>query len=358
MKIKRFAALLLAGVLCASALTGCALNKNETIATLGEEKITLGVANFMCRYQQAQMEDALTQYVGEDPWSQDLYGSGSNMQETTKSQVMETLQEMYTLQLHMDDYDVTISDDEKKEISDTASSFMENNSEDTLKEMGATQDIVEELLTLYTVKNKMYNAIVADVDTNITDEEANMRAYSMVKIAIDGSYDSSYNFTAYTEDQVTELKVNAKKMVDAVAQPSDLETAAEANGFTVTNGTYDADDSALDETVKTTLDGLKEGEVSGLITTDKALYMVRLDKENDEEATEKNRTTILQTRKDTLYNDTLSDWEKDTEWKVKDKVLAKIEFKNHLTQTTESSEEETTTQSDVTETIDGTERAN
>ena len=65
MKLKRFAALLLAGVLCTTAFTGCALNKNETVATLGDQEIKLGVANFMCRYQQARLEDAYKSYFGD-----------------------------------------------------------------------------------------------------------------------------------------------------------------------------------------------------------------------------------------------------------------------------------------------------
>lgn len=41
--------------------------------------------------------------------------------------------------------------------------------------MNATQENVERLLTLYTVQSRMYNAIIAGVDTNVTDEEAPRR---------------------------------------------------------------------------------------------------------------------------------------------------------------------------------------
>lgn len=372
MKIKKIAALLLAGVLCASVFTGCALNKNETVATLGDENITLGIANFMCRYQQARLEDAYKSYFGDEVWTQDLYGNGTTLEESTKSQMMETLQELYTLQLHMDDYNVSLSDDEKKSITDAAEAFMENNSKDALEEMGATQDIVEEMLTLYTIKDKMYDAMIADVDTNVTDEEANMRAYSMLKIATNGSYDSNYQYTEYTDEQKEQLNQQAQEIVAAISEPSDLEAVAEQYGFSVTTGTYDSDDDQLDSDVKTTLDGLQEGQISGLITTDKALYIVRVDSDHDEEATEKNKETILQDRKDKLYKDTLADWEDQDKWKVKDKVLEKIDFKNSLTQQSDSTESTEETEPAATEqqqeagteaaeggteTVDGTESA-
>lgn len=44
---KRLAMLAVAGTLTATSLTGCGtINTDETVATVGDEKITLGVANF------------------------------------------------------------------------------------------------------------------------------------------------------------------------------------------------------------------------------------------------------------------------------------------------------------------------
>ena len=51
---KRLAVLAVAGTLTATSLTGCGtINTDETVATVGDEKITLGVANFYARLQQA-----------------------------------------------------------------------------------------------------------------------------------------------------------------------------------------------------------------------------------------------------------------------------------------------------------------
>ena len=57
---------------------------------------------------------------------------------------------------------------------------MEDNSKDAINALGATQEIVEEYLTLETIQSKMKAAIVAGADTNVTDEEAKTGAYSYV----------------------------------------------------------------------------------------------------------------------------------------------------------------------------------
>lgn len=330
MKSRQIAALVLTGALTASMMTGC-INKNATAATMKDGDVTLGVANFMCMFEQASNDESYRSFGGDAVWSSDMFGSGSTMEENTKDGVMETLHNMYTLQAHMDEYDVKITDEEKAEIKKAAEDFIAANDKDTLKELGASQEIVEEVLTLYTIQGKMHEAIIAKVDTKITDEEANMRAYTMVEVEYDGYYDENNERVTYTEEEAAERKKTADAIAAAVKDGTDLKKAAEDNDCKATNGTYDADNDELDEEVKTALDKLSEGETSGLVTTDTSYYIVRIDKETDEEATEKNRTTILEDRKSDLYTSTLEGWQKDDEWEVRQKQLDKIEFRNKFT---------------------------
>lgn len=325
MKAKKIVALLLTGVLCASAFTGCGINKNATAATMNNQTVTLGVANFLCRFEQASMEDLYKSYLGnqsDDIWATDLAGNGTTLESSTKKQALEELHEMYTLKQHMDEYKVEITEDDKAAITKAAKEFMDANSKEALNEMGATQDIVEEVLTLFTVKEKMKAAIEADADTNVSDEEANMRAYSMITVDIsEDSEDAAAN----------------KKMVEAMEAAlkedgATLESVAKENDKEVTTGTYDADNDTLDEAVKTALDGLKEGETSGLIKTDSDAYFVRIDSDTDKDATEQNRQTIINQRKDDLYQEVLSGWQEDDGWKVEESAVEKIEFKNSFTQ--------------------------
>lgn len=354
MKIKKLMALLLAGALTVSAFIGCGVDKDATVATIGEQEISLGLVNFMCRYQQAQISEAYVYYFGEDVWTQDIYGTGTTMEEDMISEIVEEVHEMYTLKAHMSDYNVEITAEEEEKIAEAVKAFMEANSKEALEEMGATEELVTEMLTLRTIKEKMEVAIKADVDREVSDEEANMRAYSMVTINIAGEYDSSYtNYTEYTEDEVAEITSNAEKMEEALKAGGEnvtLESVAEEYGYSVTTGTYDADNETLNADVKTTLDSLSVGEISGLITTESELYFVRLDAETDETATETNRNSIITEREDALYTEVLEGWQENDGWKLDEKKLEQIKFKNNFTQTTESTETESTESTESTET--------
>lgn len=107
--------------LAASMLVGCGgINKNETVATLDGQEIKLGVANFAARLQQAEADDFYRAYFGDDVWSSDLYNNGTTMEDNTKNSVIEMIENLYILQNHMADYDVTLTDDETAKIAEVA----------------------------------------------------------------------------------------------------------------------------------------------------------------------------------------------------------------------------------------------
>ena len=58
-----------------------------------------------------------------------------------------------------------------------------------------------------------------------------------------------------------------------------------------------------------------------VIETDTSYYVVKLDKVNDEEATETKKQSIISTRENKLYTDTTEKWLDDADINVEKKVL-------------------------------------
>ena len=365
MEGKKSTALLLAAAMAVMTLGGCgSINKDAIVATMDGAEVTLGVANFLCRYAQAGSDDYYAYYAsyyGYDTdyiWSEDLFSSGSTAQEDTKDSIMESLHEMYTLKVHMDDYDVELTEEEEAAITEAATTFMESNSEEALEALGATQEIVEEVLTLYTIQSKMYDEIIKDADTDISDEEANMRGYSYIRQSISGSYevddDGNYSYVEYTDDEVEQFEEDFTAMYEAVEDGSDFDEVAEEYGYTVSTDAYAADDDSLDEDLLAELDELAEGEYA-LVTLDSYYYLVRLDSETDEEATEENRETLIEEAEEAYYEEVLADWQEDDGWTIKKGQLKKIQFDNLFTTYTEEEADTESTEAEAVETTDGTE---
>lgn len=360
MKLKRLATLVLAGVICFTTLFGCGANTQDTIATLGEEKVSFGVAHFLTKYQKATVDDYYamyaTMYGVESLWDVDTSGSGSTTEEEFKDAAMDLLHDMYTLKAHMADYGVEITAEDEAAIKEAANAFLAANSKEAIEEFGATEEIVAELLTLYTVQAKMFQAIIVDTDRVVSDEEANMRGYSMMFISTEGKYDADNKWVEYTEEEIAAIKSKALE-IQLDLKAKSMEDVAEQYEYEVTTGAYEKEDTTLDAEVLAALDALAEGEVSDAVETKTGIYFVRIDADVDEEATEENRASIIEERENKLYQDVLTKWQENDGWDVNESLVEKIEFHNMFTmyEETEDSTEEGTESADVSETVDGTE---
>ncbi len=197
--------------LAASSLAGCGKKKNldttAAIATLDGEEIPAGLANFLLRYQQAGFEvyygSFLKAYYG-DVWNSDLTGSGEAYGVEFKEEAMEELEKLLLAEKHMADYGVELTDEEKAAITDAAKEFIEENSEETLEVMSATQETVERFLTLYAIQAKVEVGMSADVDTEVSDEEAAQRTVSFVSFSQKTQEEEEASTEADTEEKDTE----------------------------------------------------------------------------------------------------------------------------------------------------------
>jgi foldase protein PrsA len=340
MKNKKVLALLLAASITASALTGCGgINKNKTVATLDGEAVTLGVANFAARLQQATYDDFYVAYFGEEVWSQS-YGDDT-MEGMTKSDVIDSIEDMYVLKAHMDDYGVSLTDDDKAAITEAAEAFISDNSKDALNALGADESIVEEYLTLLTIKSRMREAIIADADTEVSDEEANTSTFSYIQVSKDIDSD---------DDETDTTLVKTLGMFATEAKSGTLEDAADSYDYTVRTGTFTSENDSLDDALYEELTSLSEGEVSDVIEGESYYYVARLDAETDADATEETRESIISDRQSDLYDEVLDGWKDESEWVLDEKAWAKVTFDNLFTTVAPETEEaEDTEVSDTTE---------
>lgn len=336
---KKLTALLLCGVLALSMFAGCGnkVDKTATVATLGETEVSLGVANFAARLQQAQYDDFYTMYFGENVWRTDMYGYGTTMEDDLKSSVLQSLNAMYVLKANMADYGVEITAEDVAAISAAAEAFISSNSAEAVEAMGADREVVEAYLELLTIQTKMYNEIVKVVDRNVSDEEANMGAYSYIRVSRANYVDEEGNSVAHTEETLAELATKMDAFMDA-ARADGFEEAAKAYDFNVYEGTFDSEMSGVTGEIAAELKVLAEGEMSKLIETETNYYVARLDANTDADATEANRQNIIAERESALYAEVVEGMMKELTWTVDEKVWEQVTFGNLFTTVKESVE--------------------
>lgn len=336
---------ILASAVLAGSFSGCGkLDGTQTVATVDGEKVTLGLANYIVRDQQAQMESyyqMMAQSYGMDMSTMQIWDEktedGKTIGESTKDDAMETIHTLYAMKSHADEYDVTISEEEKSKIDEAAKSFMEANSAETLEKLAVSEGDIVTYLELLTYREKLHDPMVADVDQEVSEKEANQSTVSVVKFSTVGTEkDDEGNTIELTEEEKKAKKEQAQQFLDklkasenvaeadmdAMAQEIDENLYAYTPSFT----TAGSEDDTLEQKVINAVADLEDGQlVQEVVEGEDAYYVVRLDKKLDEEATANKKESIISEREQEQYDKLVEDWTKDSKLKVEKNVWKKVE---------------------------------
>lgn len=324
----------LAGVMAIGMLSGCgskSIDGEKTVATVDGTAIPMGVVSLYARESQAQTVAMYQSFMGSasNIWSQVVdEKSGKTYGEQAAEQFMEQVELMYIMKEKAADYDVEVTSDDETAIAEAAAQFMKDNDEDTLKELAVSEEQVKTLLELETYRQRIYEPIRNEADVDITDEEAQQSSFSYVSISISGD--------DLSEDDITARKEQAQEILDKMKEDptADMGETAKAvdesySGLTGTIFTNDSDDedisNSYDDAVVEALRTLKDGEVyDELVETDSSVYILRMDKVNDEDATASKKESLENTKRSNYYTETTQKWLDDAEITVDDKVLATL----------------------------------
>lgn len=358
---KKLACAVLAGVMSMTALAGCGSEKidgTRPLVTAGEDTVTIGTGNLMLRMNQAQMMSYYSMMGGSTAgmWEQDA-GDGKTYGDTTKDSVVEQLKSMILLKQHAKDYDVTVSEDEQEEIKTAAKAFAEANGEATLEKLAVAQSDVETLLELYTYQNRMYEPMTADVDTNVEDSEAAQSKITYCRIDTSDTQNEDGTTTPLTDEEKQAKKDQAQAVLDKVKASRDVASAdmdalakEVDENLNAVDTTFGEDDSLVDDKVKEAARTLTDGALYGeVIEGENGYYVVRMDSVLDREATDQEKESIVNQRKQEAYSELLESWEKETKLTVDKKEWEKVKLTDsdqytikqpETTDTTEESGEE------------------
>lgn len=417
--MKKTSAKVVCGVLTAavalSGLSGCGdstvVDGTQTALVINDEKINLGKANFMLRYQQATMVNyyqTMSSMFGQqyslsfDALADESDEDSPTVGENLKEDALTSIEQAFLMRQHASEYDVSLTDDEVAGAQEAAAVFVEDNDAETLTRLGVTQEDIQDVIEVYAIQSKMYDPMIADVDTEVSDEEAQQSRISYVRVSTEGTEtDENGDTVELTDEEKAEKKEIAQRFLDALnasedpatADFSDLRTqindelneerraeeAAQSDStadtseegtedttdstedtdevyLTASETTFGADDDSLDEALKDAAETLTDGQVYGeVIEGEDAYYVVRMDSVLDREATDEEKDTIVQQRQSDAYNDLLDSWIDESDISVK-RAWNKLEVTDYdlYAMTVDSSEESTDSSSDSTADTDST----
>ena len=218
-----------------TSLAGCGKNGakidgSKTLMTVNGEDLRMGVASFYTRFQQAQMYQFYSMYFGSGASIFDTVedeATGKTYGDDIKEEVLNELKKLVTINQHADEYGVSLTDEQKANITAAAEAYIASNDQAVLDKVGAAKEDVEKLLTLQTVQSLMMDPIVKDVDREVPDEDAQQTTltYVAVNVAEDETSETS---EAEAQSEAATSEAAASETSTSEAATSEATTESEA----------------------------------------------------------------------------------------------------------------------------------
>lgn len=341
-RTKKWVVAALCAAMMATAFSGCQkevtntdLDPDAVVMTVGEDQVSLQEAYFLMKWQQAQYQAMASSIYGTEWYNQDLEGNGVTFLEYIKSSIIDLLEDMYICNQYAKENDIALTEDEEKAVEDAVNAFMNANTAEAEAAMMADEETVRQVLTNYTIYNKVYNEIVKDADTSVTEEEAIQRTYSYIYQDL-VTTDEDGNTVDMDDSTINNYYYKFAEIKEAAEKNGDFDQAAEDGGYSVASHTYhsgDEEDTFVD--INSIADDLKVGETSPLIPVEGGLALIHLDTDNDTEKTEAARQTMANEKQAACYEEWASPLREAANIQVDEDLWAQIGFEKALQAVTE-----------------------
>ena len=310
--IRRGAAALLAAIVLTGSLTGCGTWSNTKIVLttgltgdqlfkVGKSVCTLPEAMIYVMDYKQQYENA----YGVEMWEHDF--GGVTLEEYVKDTIIAQLASVKAVTLLAKEKNVTLSDAEKEKISQAAEEYYSALTDEQKKYMKVEKSDVEDLYAAHVLSKKVYTEITKDVNTEVSDDEA--RIITIQQIRLD-SLD------------------NAESVKARLDEGRDFGTVAAAynrdSQTTVTLGRGEKE-AAYEEASFS----LENDQISNVIETTDGYYILKCINNFDRDATEANKITMVEKRRDEEFTEAYETLMADTPSEFNRQKWNKVHFADY-----------------------------
>lgn len=301
---KRLPGLLLAVLLCISALSGCVQDGTKVVFTTGFEKDEIfRIGNETCTVAEVMvyLTNIQNQYesvYGPEVWQVSL--EDVTLEENVKEIVLAKIAQIKTMYLLALDREVELTEAEEKKVIQAADAYYKSLNEAEIELMGVKPEVIEKLYREYALADKVYQYIIQDVNPEISDDEA--RTITVQHILLRTyTTDSEGKRVSYSDDKKQEIYTRISEIRgQAVEGKSDfLELASRySEDSTIT---YSFGKGEMDITFEETAFSLETGEISEIIETESGYHIIKCISTFDREQTDLSKLEIVEERRREVF---------------------------------------------------------
>lgn len=316
--MKRWLCVLLA-LICAFAVTGCGSDATEetgkeVVLRYNGQNIEIDEVYI---YAQTVKEEYESKY-GSDVWKQSrVTDDGLEMDavDAARRQAISKLIKTKTLITKSGEYGISLTASEQKDQDTAAQEFYDKLTDAQIAEVGLELDTVKRVLRESALADKIYDYVMKQSSTEISDEQARMSTfYDMFFECY--SEDDYGNITLYSQDKIDEQKKKADEAYESIEEASDgtdmdISFLGSAKELKYAGTHTMSRDDILSTYGQDTLDilySMSDGEVSTVVETEYGYHIFQMISITDEKATAENKKKLTDAADAEYYDNLMKDW--------------------------------------------------
>ena len=231
---------------------------------------------------------------------------GVTLEENVKNIALAQIAQIKTMNLLAQQYNVTLNSTEKEQARAAAAQYFSSLNDAEIEAMQVTQETIETLYSEFALANKVYEYIIKDINPEISDDEA--RIITVWQIHLD-------------------TRESAEEILEKLAQEKEFMTLASAYSkdsqisYTFGRGEKPA---AYEEAAF----ALENEGVSGIIEEEDGYYILKCVNNFDREATEANKVTMVERRRDEIFSGVYEELVANTPSEFNTKIWEQVHFED------------------------------
>lgn len=297
------------------------------ITTELEEDEVFRLSDLSCRVNEVNvyMRTAQNQYSSVfGPQILDREIDGNTLSSLLKDTTLSRLAQIKAMTLLAQDKGISLSTATEDAINQAASEYFTSLDAAEVKALDITQDTIANMYKEYALATLVYNAVTADVNPEISDDEA--RAVTVKDILIKTySVDGAGKKTDYTPSQIADASYLADGILRKFKDGEDFDALCEKYNegeesvYTFCKGDMpkEFEDVAFE---------LETDEVSDVVQTEYGFHIMKCISTLDREETDRNKEKIIAAKKNEVFNRVYDEFIKTIYSNMNEELWNSLEF--------------------------------
>ena len=331
-KLKKAAVLVLCGLMSAALLSSCAQKEEETTQIVFTTDFTdneiFRIDNLNCTVPEANIymytsEDQYTGVFGKEIWDTSL--KDSKLLDELKDVTLARLAQIKAMTLLAQSRAIELDEEEQEKVKEAAGKYIAGLDPASIAKLAISEEIVERMYGDYALAEKIYDNITANVNPEISDDEA--RTIKVRHILIK-------TYEADEEGNKTIFGTDRKNAAFQKAVAIRKEAMEEGADFDALIDKYSEDTTAeytfgkgmMPENFEKAAFELGTDEISDVVQTDYGFHIIKCISTFDRDETDANKVRILKQRKKEAFNATYENFIKTLHSNLNEELWENLDF--------------------------------